>query len=124
MSDNVAVLICFFQVQTKGNITGYRFTPPENVFASPDKNPENMCYCPAGPPCAPNGLFNVSLCQFGKKSFVEMKFSLCKFFLDSPVLLSFPHFYLADDSLRTAVNGISPPEKDKHELFIDIQPVS
>ena len=39
-------------------------------------------------------------------------------------MLSFPHFYLADDSLRTAVDGISPPEKEKHQLFIDVQPVS
>lgn len=45
-------------------------------------------------------------------------------FLDSPILLSFPHFYLADDSLRLAVEGISPPEKEKHQLFIDVQPVS
>lgn len=43
---------------------------------------------------------------------------------DSPVLLSFPHFYMADDSLRTAVDGISPPEKEKHQFFIDVQPVS
>uniref|UniRef100_A0A336MNJ0 Scavenger receptor class B member 1 n=2 Tax=Culicoides sonorensis TaxID=179676 RepID=A0A336MNJ0_CULSO len=93
------------EVSTKGNITGYRFTPDEMVFASVDKNPDNLCFCPSGPPCAPNGLFNVSLCQY-----------------DSPVLLSFPHFYLADDSLRTAVDGISPPEKDKHQLFIDVQP--
>lgn len=93
------------EVETKDNVMGYRFTPDVNVFASVDRNPENMCFCPAGPPCAPNGLFNVSLCQY-----------------DSPILLSFPHFYLADDSLRTAVEGISPPEKEKHQLFIDIQP--
>lgn len=52
-----------------------------------------------------------------------MKFDFC-FFVDSPIMLSFPHFYLADDSLRTAVEGISPPEKEKHQLFIDVQPVS
>lgn len=44
--------------------------------------------------------------------------------LDSPIMLSFPHFYLADDSFRIAVDGISPPEKEKHQLFIDVQPVS
>lgn len=49
---------------------------------------------------------------------------MCLFFTDSPVLLSFPHFYMADDSLRTAVEGISPPEKEKHQFFIDVQPVS
>lgn len=44
--------------------------------------------------------------------------------IDSPVLISFPHFYMGDDSLRTAVEGISPPEKEKHQFFLDVQPVS
>lgn len=53
----------------------------------------------------------------------EVEFQ-CLFSLDSPILLSFPHFYMADQSIRTAVEGISPPEKDKHQFFIDVQPVS
>nr|CAD7461992.1 unnamed protein product [Timema tahoe] len=94
------------EVDTAGGVKGYRFSPPANVFGEVSKNPENDCFCPAGPPCAPNGLFNVSLCQY-----------------DSPVLISFPHFYLADPKLRDAVEGISPPEKEKHQLYIDVQPV-
>jgi scavenger receptor class B, member 1 len=39
-------------------------------------------------------------------------------------MLSFPHFYLADESLREAVEGISPPVAEDHRLFIDVQPVS
>ncbi|XP_044738867.1 scavenger receptor class B member 1 isoform X2 [Chrysoperla carnea] len=92
-------------VNTKDDVLGYRFTPPQNVFASVDKEPENMCFCPHGPPCAPNGLFNVSLCQY-----------------DSPIMISFPHFYLADDSLRTAFEGISPADPEKHMLYLDVQP--
>lgn len=53
------------EVETRRGVPGYRFTPNLDVFASVDRNPENMCFCPAGPPCAPNGLFNVSLCQYG-----------------------------------------------------------
>lgn len=30
---------------------------------------------------------------------------------------------MADDSIRTAVEGISPPEKEKHQFFIDVQPL-
>lgn len=45
-------------------------------------------------------------------------------FIDSPVLLSFPHFYMGDKKLRDAVLGMDPPEADKHEFYIDIQPVS
>lgn len=98
------------------------------MFASVEKNPENMCFCPGGPPCAPHGLFNVSACQYGEFSFSVLKphtvqLIYLKRFVDSPVLISFPHFYMADDSLRTAVDGMSPAEKDKHQFFIDVQPV-
>uniref|UniRef100_A0A1B0CTE9 Scavenger receptor class B member 1 n=2 Tax=Lutzomyia longipalpis TaxID=7200 RepID=A0A1B0CTE9_LUTLO len=93
------------EVDTRNHVPGYRFTPSEDVFASVEKNPDNKCFCPAGPPCAPHGFFNVSACQF-----------------DSPILLSFPHFYMADQSYRLAVEGISPPEKEKHQLYIDVQP--
>ncbi|XP_037929819.1 scavenger receptor class B member 1-like [Teleopsis dalmanni] len=94
------------EVETKGGIRGFRFSPPSNVFNDMESNPDNACFCPGGPEsCPPNGLFNVSLCQY-----------------DSPIMLSFPHFYLADESLLEAVEGITPPEKEKHEFFIDIQP--
>lgn len=94
------------EVMTANNVPGWRFTPPTDVFASVDEKPEQVCFCPAGPPCAPSGTFNASACQY-----------------ESPILLSFPHFYLADPSLREAVIGISPPEAEKHQLFIDIQPI-
>ncbi|XP_066906786.1 scavenger receptor class B member 1 isoform X1 [Halyomorpha halys] len=93
------------EVNTPGDVLGYRFSPPENVFAEIEKNPDNECFCPSGPPCAPHGLFNVSLCQY-----------------DSPVMLSFPHFYLADPKLRTAVEGISEPDPEKHGFWLDVQP--
>lgn len=93
------------EVETAGGVQGYRFTPPKDVFADVERNPDNDCFCPAGPPCSPNGLFNISLCQF-----------------DSPIMLSFPHFYLADPKLREAVEGISEPVPEKHMLYIDVQP--
>ncbi|KAF9410824.1 hypothetical protein HW555_010205 [Spodoptera exigua] len=89
----------FLEEVSLDGIQAYRYTPPEDVFANDE---HNRCFCPAGPPCAPNGLFNVSLCQY-----------------DSPIMLSFPHFYLAEPSLREAVEGISPPIPEKHRLFID-----
>jgi CD36 family len=49
--------------------------------------------------------------------------SFISFGSDSPILLSFPHFYMGDQSYRLAVDGISPPEKEKHQLYIDVQPV-
>ncbi|KAK7793327.1 hypothetical protein R5R35_003063 [Gryllus longicercus] len=93
------------EVETAGGVPGYRFTPPVDVFGDTTENPENECFCPGGPPCAPSGFFNVSLCQY-----------------DSPVLLSFPHFYLAPERYRLAVEGISPPKKEDHQFFLDVQP--
>lgn len=46
------------------------------------------------------------------------------FAADSPVLLSFPHFYMGDQRLRDAVQGMDPPDADRHEFYIDVQPVS
>ena len=64
------IKICFLrfqkEVETAGGVKGFRFAPPKDVFADISRNPENDCFCPSGPPCAPNGLFNISLCQFGK----------------------------------------------------------
>uniref|UniRef100_A0A0A9YZJ9 Scavenger receptor class B member 1 n=1 Tax=Lygus hesperus TaxID=30085 RepID=A0A0A9YZJ9_LYGHE len=93
------------EVDTSGHVQGFRFSPPEDVFAEIEKNPDNECFCPSGPPCAPHGLFNVSLCQY-----------------DSPVMISFPHFYLADPRLRDAVEGISEPDPEKHSFWLDVQP--
>lgn len=31
---------------------------------------------------------------------------------------------MGDENIRMAVEGISPPEKEKHQFFIDVQPVS
>ncbi|XP_043529819.1 scavenger receptor class B member 1 isoform X1 [Frieseomelitta varia] len=94
------------EVTTAGGVPGYRFVPAKDAFASPSRLESQRCFCPAGPPCAPEGTFNASLCLY-----------------DSPVLLSFPHFYLADPALRDAVTGISPPIEDKHQFYIDVQPM-
>ncbi|KAK0166886.1 hypothetical protein PV327_004357 [Microctonus hyperodae] len=94
------------EVNTSNDVPGYRFVPPKDVFGAADRIASQQCFCPDGPPCAPEGTFNVSLCQY-----------------DSPILLSFPHFYLADPALRESVIGISPPEEEKHQFFIDVQPL-
>ncbi|XP_076754622.1 epithelial membrane protein [Xylocopa sonorina] len=94
------------EVTTAGDVPGYRFVAASDAFASPSRLESQRCFCPAGPPCAPEGTFNVSVCQH-----------------DSPVLLSFPHFYLADPALREAVSGISPPAEEKHQFYVDVQPL-
>jgi hypothetical protein len=41
----------------------------------------------------------------------------------APAYLSFPHFYQADPALLDAVEGLKP-EKEKHQTYFLIQPVS
>lgn len=41
----------------------------------------------------------------------------------APVYISNPHFYQSDPSLLKAVSGLKP-EKEHHETFFKIQPVS
>ena len=81
-------------------LSGYRFVPPENVFAPPSENPDNACFCLLDDGCKdlPKGLFNMSAC-----------------FFDSPVFMSWPHFYQADPKLLEEVEGLSP-SKEKHQF--------
>ena len=41
-----------------------------------------------------------------------------------PVYGSKPHFLDCDESLFEAVDGISPPDRNKHDIVGDIEPVS
>merc|ERR1712029_392135 len=87
------------------DIPVFRFVPPANVFDNSDSSRE--CFCTADPNvgCSvPNGLFNMSSCQFG-----------------SPIMFSWPHFFQADPSLLKTVIGLNP-DPEKHQTFIDIQP--
>lgn len=44
-------------------------------------------------------------------------------FVDAPVYLSYPHFYQADPVLLQHFEGLNP-QKEKHENYFLIQPVS
>jgi hypothetical protein len=41
----------------------------------------------------------------------------------APAYLSFPHFYQADPALLDAIEGLKP-NKEKHQTYFLIQPVS
>jgi len=93
---------------TYGGLTAYRFAPPKNLLEAPSaENNENLCFCKAGS-CGdvPSGTFNISLCSYG-----------------APILLSRPHFLYADEELKDAVEGLNP-DAEKHESYIDIEPVT
>nr|XP_042898247.1 uncharacterized protein LOC107437591 [Parasteatoda tepidariorum] len=92
-------------------IESKRFKNSAKVFANAKDNPDNYCFDESyklnqtSSPI-PSGVFNISSCQF-----------------NAPVLLSFPHFYLADDSYLDKVNGLNP-NASLHESYIDVEPVT
>lgn len=43
--------------------------------------------------------------------------------LNTPLIVSLPHFYDGDPKLLDAVESGLYPEKDKHEIFLDMEPV-
>ncbi|KAJ4444620.1 hypothetical protein ANN_06416, partial [Periplaneta americana] len=90
---------------TESGFPAYWFRLPNNVFDSPDKNPENSCYChPKVAPCLLSGLADITPCYYS-----------------IPVALSFPHFLHGDPRLVDMMEGLSP-DPSKHESFIMLQP--
>jgi len=94
------------EIVNSNGIPGFRFIPASNAFDTPEENPDNACYCnnPNGECNTPSGVFNVSACQFG-----------------SPVMLSWPHFFQADQNLLNTVEGLNPSAA-KHQTYVDVQP--
>ncbi|XP_021917896.1 scavenger receptor class B member 1-like [Zootermopsis nevadensis] len=92
-------------VATDQGFPAYWFRLPDNVFDSPDRNPENACYCrPDVAPCLLSGLADITPCYYS-----------------IPVALSFPHFYKGDPRLLDKMEGLSP-DPSKHESTFIIQP--
>ncbi|KAJ8706286.1 hypothetical protein PYW08_010912 [Mythimna loreyi] len=92
-------------VEIADGIELYRYRMPLDVFDDPAHNPENQCYCEIDTAtCPPRGIINVTDCTMG-----------------APALVSFPHFYLADPSIREAITGLKP-DPLKHDSYLDLHP--
>lgn len=85
-------------------VRGLRFSAGSRALDNGTLYEENKCY--ATEESMPSGVMNVSICNYGH-----------------PMFQSLPHFYGADPSFIEAVEGLSP-EKEKHEVFITLEPVS
>lgn len=84
-------------------IPGLRFRAPRDLFAKPDVNPQNACYCRFEMGfCPPSGVFDASPCTYG-----------------APIMMSFPHFYLGDPILLETVEGLKP-DPEKHDGYLDV----
>ena len=100
----------YINFDTKNDIKGikvYRFTTPADIFKNSTHNPDNAAFCLHR--CYPYGILP------GTKD--------CKpSTMESPIVVSTPHFLIGDPYLRTQVEGLSP-NKEKHGLFISIEPM-
>lgn len=83
-------------------IPGARFEIQPEFFQNATENPDNECFCDGD--CLPSGVYNISRCKW-----------------DAPVVISLPHFLYGDPRYLSQVQGVSPPDKEKHSLFIDVE---
>ncbi|KAF2365423.1 CD36 family [Trinorchestia longiramus] len=116
-SDMCATLTLMYKevITDEFGLEGFRYWADENAFASPDKVPENICYCYEDKDeyslkndpdtCPLSGLRDAQTCRMG-----------------SPAYISFPHFLHGDPALTAAVNGILEPDEERDQLYIDMIP--
>ncbi|XP_071091359.1 scavenger receptor class B member 1-like [Haliotis cracherodii] len=97
-------------VKTTQGIPLHRFTGNQAELGNLTLNPDNIGFCTPQSSCFGTGVLNVSACQ-----------SLDYFQI--PGVVSFPHFYLAEDKYVHGVYGMAP-NKEEHETAIDIEPLT
>ncbi|XP_054157326.1 platelet glycoprotein 4-like [Oppia nitens] len=86
-------------------IPSWRYVLPANLFGSPQKNPDNRCYCRTPHiPDACDGIFYVGQCLSG-----------------APLALSYPHLMYASRRLTQTIDGLHP-NRELHESYFDIEP--
>ncbi|XP_039448528.1 protein croquemort-like [Culex pipiens pallens] len=91
------------------DLEGKVWVGDNRVFDNGHTFPETECQCTAPVdqcPALKPGMFDVSGCNFG-----------------APLLVSFPHFYLADPSYLNRVSGLSPM-RNAHEFRYALHPFS
>ena len=79
------------------------FSPPKQVFATAEENPDNAGFCEPKP-CLGSGLLLLSKCRH-----------------DAPLVLSQPHLYDADEAAIKSIKGIHP-DPTKHKTLLYIEP--
>lgn len=94
------------EIDFKG-VKGYQFETDLELLGDINLTPDNECFCyPNTSSCVATGVISLSSCKGG-----------------APVLMSSPHFLMADFHVRFAVDGLSP-KLDEHKTLIQIEPNS
>ncbi|KNC22291.1 hypothetical protein FF38_12904 [Lucilia cuprina] len=92
------------EVTIFNNIDALRYRTPLNVFANPEENPNNACYCHNTETCLPSGVINATRC-----------------YDDAPIYPSFPHFFSGDPIIYKDFEGIEP-KQELHQTYADVHP--
>uniref|UniRef100_A0ABI7YNQ6 Scavenger receptor class B member 2 n=1 Tax=Felis catus TaxID=9685 RepID=A0ABI7YNQ6_FELCA len=98
-----SVYITFSDFESVQGLPAFRYKVPGEVLANTS---DNAGFCIPKGNCLGSGVLNISICKNG-----------------APIILSFPHFYQADERFVSAIDGMHP-NKDYHETFVDINPLT
>ncbi|XP_007947226.1 lysosome membrane protein 2 [Orycteropus afer afer] len=98
-----SVYITFSGFESVKGLPAFRYKVPAEILANTS---ENAGFCIPEGNCLGSGVLNVSICKNG-----------------APIIMSFPHFYQADEKFLSAIVGMHPNE-EYHETFVDINPLT
>ncbi|XP_008591031.1 PREDICTED: lysosome membrane protein 2 [Galeopterus variegatus] len=96
-----SVYITFSGFESVQGLPAFRYKVPAEILANTS---DNAGFCLPEGNCLGSGVLNVSICKNG-----------------APIIMSFPHFYQADERFVSAIDGMHPNKED-HETFVDINP--
>ncbi|KAM9087086.1 lysosome membrane protein 2 isoform 2-T2 [Megaptera novaeangliae] len=98
-----SVYITFSDFESVQGLPALRYKVPAEILANTS---DNAGFCIPKGNCLGSGVLNVSVCKNG-----------------APIIMSFPHFYQADEKFVSAIEGMHP-NKEYHETFVDINPLT
>uniref|UniRef100_A0A452TQF1 Scavenger receptor class B member 2 n=1 Tax=Ursus maritimus TaxID=29073 RepID=A0A452TQF1_URSMA len=98
-----SVYITFSDFESVQGLPAFRYKVPGEILANTS---DNAGFCVPKGNCLGSGVLNISVCKNG-----------------APIIISFPHFYQADEKFVSAIDGMHP-NKDYHETFVDINPLT
>uniref|UniRef100_I3MDR5 Scavenger receptor class B member 2 n=1 Tax=Ictidomys tridecemlineatus TaxID=43179 RepID=I3MDR5_ICTTR len=98
-----SVYITFSDFESVQGLPAFRYKVPAEILANTS---DNAGFCLPEGKCLGSGVLNVSICKNG-----------------APIIMSFPHFYQADEKFVSAIHGMHPNKED-HETFVDINPLT
>ncbi|XP_071454759.1 protein croquemort-like [Hetaerina americana] len=102
-----SVTLPFSGETTVEGIPAYKFTGDRRFVDNGTLDESSSCFCGAdGNDCLPVGGLNMSVCH-----------------RDTPVVVTFPHFYLADPWYTENITGMTP-DPEKHSFYMSLEPTA